>query len=489
MDNSSNSGWRIKSKDPHLALIEYRAMLNDLTRLISDWVWETDTDFRLTYVSEKIFHSLGITVAEALGKKITQFGVFRSAFGETIQPEFSKPFRDLAFEGEDREGAVRHILISGVPVYDSVTGEFSGIRGISRDVTADKANQEASTKLGYAMENYPGFFFLTDANERFVAVNRTFRDLNHIAMSDAVIGSTFEEHLRRVVRLGLVPDASGKEEEWITYRLYLHRNPHGTFEIRRQDGLVLQITEMKLDDGSTATFSTNITELKCVEDALRQSAERNRIFAMNVGHDLRTPLAVLSANIDNLDDKETAKSLRRDLDAMSRSVEQLLDATRWENHEINQWDRVDLSKVARDVVSGLAMRAIRSGCHLELKGAEAPVWVSGLEEPMSIAFRNLVENAIAHVPNGSDVVVEIDRAGAILVVDAGPGIPETIREGLENPEIRFDRRGPNSGLGLSIVQRIAEAHGTRLVIEDNQGGGTVCRLEFELIKQAPDLDE
>ena len=482
MDNTSIPGWRIKSKDPLIALSEYRGMLDDLTRLISDWVWETDPEFRLTYVSEKIFQSLGITVDEALGKKITQFGVFRSSVGETINPDFTRPFRSLSFEGENRDGAVRHILISGVPVYDSLTGDFSGIRGISRDVTSDKAHREASEKLGYAMENYPGFFFLTDSNERFVAVNRTFRDLNHISMSDAVIGSTFEEHVRRIVNLGLVPDAEGKEEEWITYRLYLHRNPHGTFEIRRQDGQILQITEMRLDDGSTATFSTDITELKHVEDALRQSAERNRIFAMNVGHDLRMPLAVLSANIDNLEDKKTAASLRCDLDAMARSVEQLLDATKWEKPEIRHSDRVDLSKVAHDVVSELALNAIRSGRHLELRGADKPVWVSGLEEPMAIAFRNLVENAIEYVPRDTDVIVEVDKSGAVLVADMGPGIPENVREGLLNPQIRFDRRGPNSGLGLSIVQRIAEAHGTHLSIEDKEGGGTICRLEFALLK-------
>ncbi|NQV99072.1 MAG: PAS domain-containing protein [Rhodospirillales bacterium] len=482
MDKGSAVSWQIKSKDPKAAINEYRGMLNDLTRLISDWVWETDTDFRLTYVSEKILQSLGIPVDDALGKKITQFGTFRSVSGETIHPDLTRPFRDLAFEAENRAGEIRSILISGVPVFDSQTGDFSGVRGISRDITTDKANKEASEKLGYAMESYPGYFFLTDPGDRIVSVNRHFRTINQTANSASLMGMQFEDHLRSIVARGLVPDAVGKEEEWITYRMYLHRNPHGSFEVRHHEGVILQITEIKLDDGSTATFSTDISELKRVEDALRQSAERNRIFAMNVGHDLRTPLAVLSANIDNMEDKVTAASLRRDLAAMSRSVEQLLDATRWEKPTIGHNDRVDLSKVARDVVSDLAMNAIRAGRHLELKGADLPVWVSGLEEPMAIAFRNLVENAIQYVPKNTDVIVEVDKSGAVLVIDMGPGIPENIKQGLDNPQIRFDRRRPNSGLGLSIVQRIAEAHGTHLDIVDKEGGGTVCRLEFALIE-------
>jgi len=307
MDKGSKSIWQIKNKDPKLALAEYRGMLSDLTRLISDWVWETDSEFRLTYVSEKILQSLGIPVVEALGKKITQFGIFRSASGEPIQPDLTRPFRNLAFEGENRAGQVRSILMSGVPVYDSRTGDFSGVRGISRDITQDKANKETSEKLGYSVENYPGYFILSDPNDCIVAVNQHFRTFNRIEPGSPLIGLSFESHLRTAVGKGLVPDAVGKEEEWITYRMYLHRNPHGPFEIRRHDNTTLQITEIRLDDGSTATFSTDISELKRVEAELRQSAERNRIFAMNIGHDLRTPLAVLSANIDNMEDRKTAR--------------------------------------------------------------------------------------------------------------------------------------------------------------------------------------
>lgn len=411
-------------------------------------------------------------------KKITQFGTFKSKTGETIQPDFTRPFRDLAFQGENRLGEPRNILISGVPVYDLETGDFSGVRGISKDITLEKENRETSEKLRAAIDMFPGHFYLTDPQDRFVLVNRAFLKRNNFTTDQEIIGTKLEDYLRDAVEKGLVPDAFGKEEEWITYRMYLHRNPHGTFEVRRENGMVRQISEIKLDDGSTATFSVDITELKRVEGALRQIAERNRIFAMNVGHDLRTPLAVLSANIDNMEDKETAASLRQDLDAMSRSVEQLLDATKWENTEVNQTDHVDLSKVAQDVAGSLAMQAIRAGKNLEVKGAEKPVWVSGLEAPMIIALRNLVENAIQYAPEDTEVTVGVEQNGLLKVVDRGPGIPESILKGLIDPHIRSDRRRPNSGLGLSIVQRIAEAHGTTLVIKEHPGGGTICQLEF-----------
>lgn len=264
MDNWDSSSWRIKNSDPKVALSEYREMLNDLTRLISDWVWETGPDLRLTFVSEKILQSLGISVEEALGKKITQFGTFKSKSGETIHPDIARPFRDLAFEGENRAGETRYIQISAVPVYDIKTGEFSGVRGISRDITLDKANKETSEKLGYALKHYPGYFCLTDQNDRLVAVNSRFYELNKIGSDVSIIGMKYEEFLKLSAHKNLFPDAIGKEEEWITYRMYLHKNPHGPFEVHRQDGLILQVTEMKLDDGSTATFSTDISELKHV---------------------------------------------------------------------------------------------------------------------------------------------------------------------------------------------------------------------------------
>ncbi len=482
MENFVSTSWQIKNADPKRSLSQYRDMLNDLTRLISDWVWEIDQDLRLSYVSTKIFDSLGVASETVIGKKITQLGIFRSTDGAPVSPDFSRPFRDLVFEAENRNGQMRHFLISGLPVYNPDTGAFEGVRGISRDVTVEKNNKETLEMLGFAMENFPGLFFLTDKDDRLVFVNQMFREFNQITDDSPVIGMAFDDFLRSLVDKGLIPNAIGKEEEWVSYRMYLHRNPHGTFEVNRHDNVVMQVTECKLDDQSTASFSNDISELKRVEQALRQSAQRNRIFTMNVGHDLRTPLAVLSANIDNIEDKALAASLRQDVNAMARSVEQLLDATKWEKPEVGNNDRVDLLKVAQDVVSGLALSAIRAERNLELSGADHAVWVSGLAEPIEIAIRNLVENAIKYVPKNTLVVVRVDDDGSVQVSDSGPGISQTVRDNLTNPQVRFDRRGGNSGLGLSIVQRIAEAHGTSLYITDKKGGGTVCKLQFSCIQ-------
>lgn len=480
MNKRSISSWGIKSSDPDIAIREYRGMVNDLTRLISDWVWETDARLRLSYVSEKLFSSLGISAEAAIGRKITQLGTFKSATGEPTEPNLTRPFRNLVFEAENRDGEIRHMLISGAPIYDVSSGAFSGVRGVTHDITEEKANKDTSDKLGFAVENYPGIFVLTDPADRLVFVNRTFRELNRIADDDIALGIPFENHIRTVVEKGSVPDAIGKEEEWISYRMYLHRNPHGSFEIQRQNGFVMQLTEFKLEDGSTATFSTDITELKRVETALRKSAERNRIFSMNVGHDLRTPLAVLGANIDNMKDKKTAASLRQDLVAMTRSVEQLLDSSKWESSEIGDNDIVDLSKIAQEVVSKLAASAIQAGKKLGLKGAAKPVLISGLAEPIEIAIKNLLENAIEYGVAKSNVVIQVTKSGEVLIIDKGPGIQDRIKENLKNPQIRYDRRGPGNGLGLSIVQRIAEVHGAPLDIIDNDGGGTTCRLQFRL---------
>ena len=113
------------------------------------------------------------------------------------------------------------------------------------------------------------------------------------------------------------------------------------------------------------------------------------------------------------------------------------------------------------------------------RGSDASVWVNGNPEMLSRAIRNLVENAINYSPPGTTVEIVIESNGMVRVLDEGPGIKEDECELIFQRFWRRDRRRTgNAGLGLSIVQRIADTHAAIISVENRPTGGANFSLSF-----------
>ncbi len=214
---------------------------------------------------------------------------------------------------------------------------------------------------------------------------------------------------------------------------------------------------------------------------IERALENERRFTADAAHELRTPLAALKAQaqvaLGTAIDAERDHALRQIVAGCDRSahlVEQMLTLARLDAPHGAARAEVDLRALAADVLADFAGEAIAKGSALSLEdGATTPV--GGDPLLLAVALRNLVANALRHTPHGGRVSVSISRDAdrALLVVaDDGPGIPEAERDAVLQ---RF-RRGSGatatgSGLGLSIVQRIAELHGGELRLE--RGDSTV----------------
>jgi len=194
-----------------------------------------------------------------------------------------------------------------------------------------KKVEEQNRRLAIAIESLSELFALYDRQDRMVLCNRGYREINRLVAETILPGRTFEEYIRAALAKGLYPETAGREEEWFEERMERHRNPKEPFELARQDGRWLLIHEQKLPDGGIATICADITKQKNAEAALMESEERQRNFTADAAHELRTPLAVLRSNLDSLEDSAAVQSLRHDVDAMSRMVEQLLAYTRLES--------------------------------------------------------------------------------------------------------------------------------------------------------------
>jgi signal transduction histidine kinase len=214
-------------------------------------------------------------------------------------------------------------------------------------------------------------------------------------------------------------------------------------------------------------------------DRLEEGFRVQRDFTADAAHELRTPLSILRTRIDMLQDADMRQALRQNVEGMAHIVGQLLDIAELDAFVVNPDEKADLRSVAAEVAEFVAPLALAQGKDVALLGASEPVWVKGNTEMLGRAIRNLAENAINHTAVGSTVEFIVEGDGTVSVRDHGPGIPESERNLIFRRFWRRDRRRQGStGLGLSIVQRIAELHAATVTVENRSPNGACFSLKF-----------
>jgi len=189
-------------------------------------------------------------------------------------------------------------------------------------------------------------------------------------------------------------------------------------------------------------------------DRLDNAFTSQRQFLADTSHDLRTPLAVIQANVELVSDdpnasfaewQEAGGIVRRNTEKMSKMIDGLLAAARLQTGKA-QAVSLDLSEMVEAKTTEFTPVAADRG--ITVQAIVAPAVVQGVEVPLDRALSNLVDNAQRVAPEGSTIVLGSgvhDGWVWMAVKDQGPGLPT--------------ERDDRIGLGLSIVTQIAEAHG------------------------------
>jgi len=319
--------------------------------------------------------------------------------------------------------------------------------------------------------------FLIVAGALIVAANQMFLSSHDLTLTLVVLGFGIVAGLGFAVAVSRPMTADLRQMADTADRV-AHGDLSAETGVRRRDEV-----------GKLAESLDAMTNRLAAAEAQRQQddASRREFFAA-VGHDLRSPLASLQATLEALQDglatdpDRYLASMGRDLTTLRSLVDDLFLLARIESGTYPMEPvPVDVSELADEALDTLRPVANREGVRLRLHATGSVVVPAG-PEALGRILRNLVDNAIRHAPQDSEVVVEVrDGTGAtVIVVDEGPGFdPGFVDSAFES----FTRADParardtgGSGLGLAIAHGFVAALGGEIWAEPGPGG----RVGFHL---------
>ena len=202
-------------------------------------------------------------------------------------------------------------------------------------------------------------------------------------------------------------------------------------------------------------------------------------FAADVSHELRTPLAAIRLRADAVADAGVRADLMASVDRAARVIGQLLALAELEQPHVVEAEAFDLVALATQVVADRAPGIVTGGRSIAFETATDVAPVHGYPDAIILALENLVDNAAKYTPVGTAIIVRAGPGARVSVTDDGIGVPAAQLALLKDRLWRGDDRGvEGSGIGLSLVERIARAHGGTLTITP---GPAERGLVFEIV--------
>lgn len=486
------------------------ARFRALTELSADWFWEQDAQFRFVDVSAGGNWPRDLPPSpNVLGKTRRELGDLEMDDWDAHQAmlERHEPFRDLEVRRRAPDGSLRIISISGSPIF-SEKGEFTGYRGVGRDVTAQRRAQEAFREsqrmLASVLANLPGMayrcrnaaewplefvsegaFELTGYRPAdFLAGLVHYADVIHPQDRDFVW-----EHVQRSVRYGQrfqltyrIVTALGAVK-WVWEQGGAMHDAAGNATVL--EGLVMDVTERRQAQEEVARLNAELEERVRQRTAELQTANAElEAFSYSIAHDLRSPLTSIDgfshvlAGYEQVLDAHGRHCLQR-IRSGVRQMSELTDALLALAHlsRVNlRHDRVDLAETARAVLQQLRERD--PGREV-VAGIPHRLWAEGDPRLLGQVIANLVGNAWKFSARKQRTVIRLgslegpEGETVYYVEDEGAGFDMAHAARLFGAFQRL--HGPSefegTGIGLALVQKIVLRHGGRIWAQARPGDG------------------
>lgn len=259
-------------------------------------------------------------------------------------------------------------------------------------------------------------------------------------------------------------------------------------QVRRQDIRYLRPIDVA---GVPLEIDPLVTALNRMIADLDAAYARERRFVSDASHELRNPLASLLINVDNALEEsrgrattDSLQSMKTSIMRLSHLVSQLLALGHFENPLSGRTlQSVDLGRVCRRVTDSFAPQARDAGVEIQLQLESGNCEIRGDESLFASLVSNLVDNAVKYSGRGAQIRVgcAADAFGLLLTVeDSGAGLSAAQRQQACKRFYRAaDGNTVGAGLGLSIVETIADLHGAGVELDESPLGGLRVRIRFD----------
>ncbi len=507
--------------------------LRALMELASDWVWETDRDLKLTFLSSSFQKDLNLDPSKMIGMRLER--AFREGLAfsrDTDQKLFlaaiksRESLRDVLCELRANDGAERIVRASMAPHFDA-EGAFAGMHGWMTDVTDVVRSREAleennasleatvaqrTQQLTEILENMAQGILVLDDALQIVMCNRKVWETSGLPKEMWQPGKS----VKPLLELGINRDFYTYEnvDDYLEDAMSALAN-FGVFEtLRRQrDGVTVGETLRRRPSGGLIVTYTDLTEMKSRQEQLERLSAKlreqteaaeaaNRAkseFLANMSHEIRTPMngvvgmASLLLNTPLTDkQREMADVIVSSGDSLLSIINDILDFSRLEAGKLRMHDApFDLRRAVEDITSLLSMRVQEKGLELLVR-VEPGLSTHFISDAGRIrqVVTNLLGNAIKFTEEGH-VLVEVSGEPRgetadieIAITDTGCGIPaeklDAIFEEFEQVDGSAARRFDGAGLGLAITKRIVDALGGSISVASEVGEGSVFTVRLRM---------
>ena len=354
-------------------------------------------------------------------------------------------------------------------------------------------------RIWAAIDVLPDGFVLFDREERLLACNQRYREMFPDSAPIMQPGVTFEDLLRHGLQRGHVPEAVGREEEWLASRLASFRAADTIAENTLASGQVVLESDHVTPDGGRVGLRTDITAIReqqaQLETARLAAEAANRAksaFLANMSHEIRTPMngvvgmaELLCDTALNEEQRLFAETIRSSGEALLVIINDILDYSKIEAERLTlRPEPFDLERTIHEVTMLLQPRAREKGIDLMIDfDMFLPTRFVGDPGRLRQVLTNLIGNAVKFTEKGhvlTRVVGVDDEDGRqtlhVTVEDTGIGIaPEYLDHifgEFNQVEDERNRKFEGTGLGLAITRRLIEHMGGAVWVDSDFGQGS-----------------